>query len=126
MMGFTSLGLKNYEVEVGEVEVGADGTFASTAAYTEVKCKGLSLKRPDAMNIVTRSLMRRFLLSLAHGEKEEVKIPQHRFSILPNAYKIRPQTVQKRYNNASLLQKRLYDLAVSLSQTYPIGATAFY
>ena len=112
MVGFTSLGPKNYEVEVGEVKVRADGTFASTAAYTIVKCKGLSLKRPDARNIITKSLMRRYLLSLARGEEEEVKICQHRFSILPNAYKIRPQTVQKRYNNASLLQKRLYDPAV--------------
>ena len=81
----------------------------SRCQIPNVRCKGLSLKNENAQGLISKNLMREFLHALAQQEKREIRIPQHRFQILRNSFKIQPLNYFKKYNNENLLQKRLYN-----------------
>ena len=127
LLAYTSLGPKNYDLQIGTIEYPLDEKkFKATVTQTNVRCKGLSLKHENAKGLISSTLMRDFIYALAEQEKREIKIPQQRFEIQRNCFKIRPLNYFKTYNNENLLQKRLYNTDVSLSNTYPIGAVAYY
>ena len=70
--------------------------------------------------------MREFLEAVGNNEDKKLSIPQHRFEISKNTYKIAPKHYEKIYRNKGLLLKRLYNPKVSISKTYPIGAVSYY
>ena len=126
-MGYTSLGPKNYDLQIGTINHLLDKSkFKTNVTDVIVRCKGLSLKNECTKGAISKDLMRQFLYALTQQEKLEIKLPQFRFEILWHSFKIRPQSYYKTYNNINLFQKRLFNPNISLSKTYPIGAVAYY
>ena len=130
MISFTSNGLKSYFMEVGNVDYQVDeereSTFSTTVTETIARSKGLCLTRQNVSGLITKNLMREFLQALADNKTMEISVPQFFFHIESKNYKIKPKEYEKLYSNKRLLQKRMYVPSISLTQTWPIGATEFY
>ena len=117
-------------MEIGEVyeEENDDGELIFYVKVTDTlaQSKGLSLNRQNVSGLITKNLMREFLQALAVNKIMEIPVSQFRFEIAPKTYKIKPKEYEKSFSNKKLLTKRMYLPSISLTQTFPIGATEFY
>ena len=124
------MGPKSYFMEIGEVyeEENDDGELIFYVKVTDTlaQSKGLSLNRQNVSGLITKNLMREFLQALAVNKIMEIPVSQFRFEIAPKTYKIKPKEYEKSFSNKKLLTKRMYLPSISLTQTFPIGATEFY
>ena len=76
--------------------------------------------------ILSYQLMRTFLEAKKKNIEKKIKVPQNRFQIIKNRYKIKPESYFKEYKNTNILSKRLYNPLISLKNTYPIGSIKFH
>ena len=126
LLTFTSLGAKNYFCDFGTIIIDENNQVTFSITETLARCKGLSLHRQNVQNVISKNLMRQFLEALEKEETLSISVKQHTFKITPKTFEIKPKEFEKIYSNNNLLLKRLYNPKISLTKTWPIGATSYY